>query len=234
MDAEALDTHRQIEILIADYAVHRDDERQHSLAIAALFTIFAAIVFAEVTQVFQSCAARSHQCVHIPGVVYALAPAPAFAVLSFMVMIGTEATLRYGYMRALEHEIQTRISGLELTGLGRPPFSFQRMRLPIFTWQAASLRRFPFPYMFAIMGVTLASIVTGLTAYSVAQIDQLVVAIAVGTVYAGVGLLILYATVLGWGGLGWEQGIWEDPGRELEIGLWNLNRPGDGPPSERE
>lgn len=225
MAFEELDTYQQIEILIADYRVHRDDERQHTLAIAALFTIFAAVVFAEATQIFHSCSLQSHTCVQIPDVVYAIAPGPAFAVLSFMVMIGTEATLRYGYMRALEHEIQVRIAGLELGGLERPPFSFQRIRLPIFTWQAASLRRFPFPYMFAVMGVVLASVVIALTAFCIAQIDALLPAVVVGVVYGGVGLLILYATALGWGALGWEQGIWEDPGPDLDIGLWALRKP---------
>lgn len=178
MAGETLDNYQQVEVLIADHQVHRDDERQHSPA---------------------SVRPRSRRRLRARSV-------PAFAVLSFMAMIGTEATLHYS-MRALEHEIQARISGLE---------------------------RLPFPYMFAIMGVTLASIVTGLTAYSVDQIEQLVVPIAVGTVCVCAGLLIPYATALGRGGLDWEQRIWEDPGLDLEIGLWNLNRPGDGPASERE
>jgi hypothetical protein len=44
-------------MLIADYALLRDDERQHTLALAALFTILVAVAFAEATQLLNHCTA---------------------------------------------------------------------------------------------------------------------------------------------------------------------------------
>jgi hypothetical protein len=208
--ASAPDSSERLQALIADYALLRDDERQHTLALAALFTILVAVVFAEATQLLSHCTAGAASCTSVPGLVFAIAPAPAFAVLAFTVLIGTEATMRYAYMVALEREIDMCGLDLRLDELHRPPFSWQRARRPLVIFRAGPFRRFPFPYLFAVMVAPVVLIVVALTVYCLSQITPPPVALAVAFPYVLSGALIVYATGLGWRAALWESGPWEE------------------------
>jgi hypothetical protein len=197
----------RLHALIADYTIARDDERQHTLALGALFTIMVAVVFAEATQLLNHCSASSATCTQIPGIVFAIAPAPAYAVLAFTVLIGTEATMRYAYMVALENQIDECGLGVRLDDLDRPPFSWQRARRPLVIFRAGPLLRFPFPYLFVVMLIPVVLIVAALTIYCLSQITPPLLAIAVGCLYVLASALITYTTALGWRAALWESDL---------------------------
>lgn len=203
------DPAERLNALVADYAMLRDDERQHTLALAALFTILVAVVFAEATQLLNNCAAGATTCTRPPNFVFAIAPEPAFAVLAFTVLIGTEATMRYAYMVALERQIDACGLDVRLDELHRPLFSWQRARRPLVIFRAGPFRRFPFPYLFAVMVVPVILIVVVLTAYCLSEIASPPVAIAVAVPYVLAGALIVDATALGWRATLWESGPWD-------------------------
>ena len=210
MSPSMSDSAGSLNALIADYAMLRDDERQHTLALAALFTILVAVVFAEATQLLNTCSDGATTCTRPPNFVFAIAPAPAFAVLAYTVLIGTEATMRYAYMVALERQIDTCGLDVRLDELHRPLFSWQRARRPLVIFRAAPFRRFPFPYLFAVMVVPVMLIVVALTASCLCEITSAPVAIAVAVPYVLAGALIVYATILGWRAALWESGPWGD------------------------
>lgn len=202
------DATERLRALIADYTMLRDDERQHPLAIAALFTILVAVVFAEATQFAGDCASSAGTCAHVSPVVFALAPSPAFAVLAMTVLMGTEATMRYAYMDALEREIEACGLDIRLRALDRPSFSWQRARRPLVIFRSAPMRRFPFPYLFVVMVTPLVAIVLTLTVFCVSHIASALLAVAVSCAYALAAALLIYGTVLGWRGDLWQP--WEE------------------------
>lgn len=202
------DASERLGALLADYTMLRDDERQHPLAIAALFTILVAVVFAEATQFAGDCASSARTCADISPVVFALAPSPAFAVLAMTVLIGAEATMRYAYMDALEREIDACGLDIRLRALDRPLFSWQRARRPLVIFRSAPMRRFPFPYLFVVMVTPLVAIVLALTIFCVAHIAPAPLAVAVSCAYALATVLLIYGTVLGWRGNLWQPWPW--------------------------
>jgi hypothetical protein len=135
---------------------------------------------------------------------------PAFAVLAFTVLIGTEATMRYAYMVALERQINMCGLDLRLDELRRPAFSWQRARRPLVIFRVGPFRRFPFPYLIAVMVAPVVLIVVALTVYCLSQISPPPVALAVAPLYVLAGALIVYATGLGWRAALWESGPWEE------------------------
>jgi hypothetical protein len=207
----------QLNALITDYSLARDDERQHTLAIGALYTILVAVVLAEASQFAQACGPSSAaDCTQIPGLVYAIAPMPVFAVLALTVLIGTEATMRYAYMVALERRIEELAVGLTLDDLDRPAFSLQRARRPLVVFATASLRRHPFPYLFFFMLAPLAVIAAALTVYCLAQVEPLAILVSAGVFYGVAALLILYCA-----GLGWVARLWREKWPEKEATMLN-------------
>jgi hypothetical protein len=195
----------EAELLLADYLAVRDDERQQVIAIAALFTILGAVFFAEATQLITSCPAGASGCTRFPALIYAVAPSPTFAVLAMAVLIGAEATLRYGYMLALEDELRSRAPGLRLARLGRPAFSWQEARGPLFVFGEGPFRRFPYPYLFVVMIVPLIALALPLTIYCLLRVHPLLPALAVGVLYALASALLLYGTALAWRADFWDR-----------------------------
>jgi hypothetical protein len=192
------DRDRELQALLADYSFVRDDERQQTLALAALFTILGAVIFAEATQLLGGCDNGGSQCLQTSPIFYALAPAPCFAVLALTILIGTEATMRYAYMLGLEEQIRDRVPKVWLDSPKRPAFSWQEARRPIVVFGAGSFSRFPFPWLYSVMIVPVIAIVLALTIYCTVQIQPASLAILAGSIYAGVSAFLSYAAALGW------------------------------------
>lgn len=202
------DTDPRLSALIADYTLMREDERQHPLAIAALFTILVAVVFAEASQILSGCGTAS-SCTKIPGAVFAIAPAPVYAVLAMTVLIGAEATMRYAYMVALEQELEERLPETKLAMLDCPSFSWQRARAPLVIFKAGPAQRFPFPYLYIVMLAPLVLIAVALTVYCMAQVTPLGVQIAVSLVYGATAALLVFGTVRAWRAQLWQPWPWK-------------------------
>jgi hypothetical protein len=207
----------ELTVLLTDYESARGDERNHTLAIAALFTIEAAIVLGEASQFLRSC--HRADCTPIPGWLFALAPVPAWAVIALMALVGTEATMRYAYMTALEYEIEARLvpDAAEPADVPRlrmlqvPFMFFQRARAPVVVPGAQSSRWwFPFPFLFGLMVAGVVATVLPLTVYSLIRVGPWWASLLVGIPYV-LGLAILgSATVLAWGTFGWDKRIWRE------------------------
>lgn len=109
----------ELAVLLADYQALRDDERATTNSQAALASVFVALLAGLFAILVGDCrfrgvgaaAARSSgSCYELAEPVYVVAPALPFAVLSYIVMLGTVVTLKSFYMRAIENELRRFVS----------------------------------------------------------------------------------------------------------------------------
>src|SRR3712207_2098367 len=100
----------RLDVLLLDYEMAREDERallsaQVTLLAAAitLLSILAAVV----TQTCQfQPKTPSSTCTEVPDAVVALAPVGPVALLAYVAMLGTVATIRSYYLRIVEAELR--------------------------------------------------------------------------------------------------------------------------------
>jgi hypothetical protein len=189
------------DLLIA-YQIARDDERNLLLVLAALFTLSGTLVFAEATQLFPSGPRQ-----HVAGLIYLLAPAPVFGVLALYVLAGAEATVRYGYLIAVEHELRELGAGGELGVLRIPTFSFERARLGLVISQKPRLR-FPFPSLLFVAAAAVIVVVTALAGVCVQHRGSTAANVIAACVYAMVAGWLVWCACVAWSFTGLERTIW--------------------------
>ncbi len=106
-------------MLLADYQALRDDERATTNSQAALASVFVALLAGLFAILVGDCRFRgagaasaraTGSCYELPEPVYVVAPALPYAVLSYIVMLGTAITLKSFYMRAIENELRRYVS----------------------------------------------------------------------------------------------------------------------------
>ncbi|MFJ7213323.1 hypothetical protein [Amycolatopsis sp. NPDC098790] len=105
----------ELEILLVEYQALREDDRGTSGSQSALASVFVALLAGLFAILVGDCrfrgaamaAAKSAgSCYDLPEPVYVAAPALPFAVLCYIIMLGTQVTIKSFYMRAIENELR--------------------------------------------------------------------------------------------------------------------------------
>jgi hypothetical protein len=162
----------RFELLMLDYEMARDDERTFNNTQATMFGIAVALLAVLIPLLSQTCAfssganapsptASGKGCTDVPIWLVAAAPLAPLALVGFLAAIGTTATIRSYYLRAIEAELQTFGVG-NLANLPVPPASLTQVSMELL-----SLRRGRIGYRllyFTILFATL-SVFGGITAY---------------------------------------------------------------------
>ncbi|GLZ42828.1 hypothetical protein [Actinokineospora sp. NBRC 105648] len=111
-------TGRELDVLLVDYQALRDDERATTNSQAALASVFVALLAGLFAILVGDCrfrgasaaAARAQgSCYELAEPVYVVAPALPVAVLAYIVMLGTQITIKSFYMRAVENELRAYV-----------------------------------------------------------------------------------------------------------------------------
>jgi hypothetical protein len=104
-----------LQVMLVDYQALRDDERATANSQAALASVFVALLAGLFAIVVGDCRFRSplapregSACYELDDAVYVVVPALPFAVLTYIVMLGVQVTIKSFYMRAVENEIRKR------------------------------------------------------------------------------------------------------------------------------
>lgn len=102
----------RLDILLKDYELARLDERNLNATQATAFNVTVAVI--------GLMAANISSETHLPDPMLAAAPLLPLALLAYLQMLGTVATIRSYYMRGLERELRT-YAGPALSALGDVP-----------------------------------------------------------------------------------------------------------------
>jgi hypothetical protein len=98
---------QRLEILLEDYSQGRDDERNWNTVLASLIAVAFTLIGLLVAAVTQTCRFnKSNSCTHVPDYLIGATPLLPIALLLFAQILGTVATFRVFYLRAVETEIQ--------------------------------------------------------------------------------------------------------------------------------
>ncbi len=137
LNGDATSDAARLEILLEEYSQGRDDERNWNSTLASLFAVAFTLVGLLAAAVTQTCRfSTSNSCTHVPDYVIGAAPLLPIALMTYTQMLGTIATLRSFYLRAVEGEIR-QYSGAPLKAISPVvPASYVDMMIEV-----TSLRR---------------------------------------------------------------------------------------------
>jgi hypothetical protein len=93
-------------VLLLDYEMGRDDERNHFAVQASLFAIALTVLGLFSALLTQSCHFSQQPCLELPDPMLALAPFAPLAIIVYVQLVGSVGTLRSFYLRSLEREIR--------------------------------------------------------------------------------------------------------------------------------
>jgi hypothetical protein len=171
---------RRFQLVLADYQSQREDERNFQYVQAtALAAAIAALTVAGILVGGKP-----------PNLVIAAIPLIPFGILAFIAMIGSLATVRSFYTRALERELQSMIESKTLYSVpGLPIASFAHLQQGLASPQTGE--RQPRRVALALITVVL-TIFGGLAAYAVSLVQHnLVLQIAMSLAYLAGGALLI-------------------------------------------
>lgn len=100
----------RLNVLLADYSATRDDARQHFAVQATLATVVLASISLIVLVMSQDSASDNDGSSRVPEIVLAGLPLLPSVLMSYITILGTTASLRSFYLRALEREIRSELS----------------------------------------------------------------------------------------------------------------------------
>ena len=96
----------RLQILLADYSQGRDDDRNYYAVLASFIAVAFTLVGLLIAAVTQTCRFNtSNSCVHVPDYLIGASPLLPIALLTYSQVLGTAATFRSFYLRAVEREI---------------------------------------------------------------------------------------------------------------------------------
>jgi len=98
----------RLQILLLDYEMAREDDRSVLNAQAGAVSVAVALIAGITALISQTCQFQrgNPQCVRVPDALLAAAPLAPLAVVAFLVVIGSTATIRSYYARAVEAELR--------------------------------------------------------------------------------------------------------------------------------
>ncbi len=130
---------RRFELLKLDYEIGREDERVLTNTVTTMFGIAVALIAILLPLVSQTCGLAgdpsSTNCINIPLWIVAITPLGPFALVAYLAGLGTSATIRSYYLRAVEQELQG-YGGADMAAVALPPASFISLSVAV-----GSLRR---------------------------------------------------------------------------------------------
>lgn len=107
LNGDAADDSARLQILLEDYSQGRDDERNWNTVLASLIAVAFTLIGLLIAAVTQTCRFNtSNSCTHVPDYLIGATPLLPITLLLFTQMLGTVATFRVFYLRAIETEIQ--------------------------------------------------------------------------------------------------------------------------------
>lgn len=187
---------RQFDMLLADYAAVRDDDRGVASVIVTAFSIAVTLIGVMAAAVTQTCEfSNAKSCTHVPDYILAASPLIPIALLAYVTMQGINATLRNFYLRGLEEKLQEYVSEPILGELRA--FSYTGM-----TTQSISLRRgrVSFRILANLLFVAIILIFGGYSAYvgfHVDEADQIAMAVAYGSAAGTLVWAVIQGTIRG-------------------------------------
>ncbi len=103
-------TERQLQVLLLDYEMAREDERVLANIQGTLLSVAVALLAGLAALITTSCQFQSSvqppDCTQIPNLLLAATPLAPLSIFSYLVLLGAVATVRSYYLRGLEEEIQ--------------------------------------------------------------------------------------------------------------------------------
>ncbi|MGW5052081.1 hypothetical protein [Actinokineospora sp. NPDC004072] len=105
----------ELQVMLVEYQALRDDERATANSQAALASVFVALLAGLFAILVGDCRFRAAtrgeaSCYELNQAVYVVAPALPFAVLTYIVMLGLQITLKSFYLRGIENEIRKQMT----------------------------------------------------------------------------------------------------------------------------
>jgi hypothetical protein len=117
LDGDATSDSVRLQVLLEDYTQGRDDERTWTTVLASLIAVAFTLVGLLIAAVTQTCGfSPSKSCTHVPDYLIGAAPLLPIALLAYTQLLGTIATVRSFYLRAVEEEIR-RYAGAPLAAI---------------------------------------------------------------------------------------------------------------------
>src|SRR4051812_14198288 len=110
---------QNISSLQLEYEILREDDRSLTNAQAALASIFAALLTGLAAIAVGDCkfqAVDETQCYQLDPIAFLVMPCVPLAVLSYILMLSAEKTVKFLYLRAIENELRLSYS-VPLAGL---------------------------------------------------------------------------------------------------------------------
>lgn len=135
-------TESQLQVLLLDYEMAREDERVNFNTQATMLSVAVALLAGIAALVSSTCQfqgidphlARTEDCTPVPPFVLAATPLVPLALFAFITMAGATATIRSYYTRALERELQANAPTF-------PEYGLPASSLVTLTSQLTSFRR---------------------------------------------------------------------------------------------
>ncbi|MFI0406720.1 hypothetical protein [Actinomadura sp. 3N508] len=180
------DDGRRLEILLKDYELARMDDRSLNTIQGTAFNVIAVVV--GVIAAGASSGDRG-----LPVAILIGAPLVPVAMLAYVLWLGAQATVRSFYMRGLEAELK-KYSSAPLTSLKIPPASLVEL-----TTVVISMRRGRRPLLlvtnliFVVVAIGLGGLIVFI---AVERIQENWQRALMGAVYAPIGLLMLWETLM--------------------------------------
>lgn len=187
---------QQLDMLLADYAAVRDDDRGVATVIVTAFSIAVTLIGVMAAAVTQTCEfSKAKSCTPVPDYILAASPLIPIALLAYVAMLGINSTLRNFYLRGLEEKLQ-EFASIPILGDLRA-FSYTGMAA-----QSLSLRRgrVSFRILANLLFVAIVLIFGGYTAYvgfHVNKDDQITMAVAYGCSAAALVWAVIQGTIRG-------------------------------------
>ena len=178
----------RLQILLEDYSQGRDDERNWNTVLASLIAVAFTLIGLLIAAVTQTCRFNtSNSCTQVPDYLIGATPLLPITLLMFTQLLGTVATFRFFYLRAVETEIQ-QYAGAPLRSISPiTPASYIDMMTEL-----TSLRRGRLQYRivtFLLVG-TLIAIFGGFACYIALHMDP-TTQVVMTVIYAPIVLLMV-------------------------------------------
>jgi 4-hydroxybenzoate polyprenyltransferase len=187
LNGDAVDNSARLQILLEDYSQGRDDERNWNVVLATLVAVAFTLIGLLAAAITQTCRFKSSSsCVSVPDYLVGAAPLLPVALMAYTQLLGTVATIRSFYLRAIETDIR-QYAGPPLKALSPIlPASYVEMMT-----EATSLRRGRLQYRITTFLIVTIIIVVfgGFAAYIGLHMDP-ITQVVMTVVYAPIVLLM--------------------------------------------
>ncbi len=219
------------DVLMAEYKILRGEENSHTVLIVSLTSVIVAVLGAIVVLFSNACSSSTGPkeptgCTRITGLAYGVVPLFPFALIGYLALQGSAASLRSQYLRATEQELR-RTSEAKIVGPGGreivAPASARLMIQLVSSGATFPLRRGLLWVSRGALGVSL----IGVTAFSIIKIESVALKVGMAVFYA-VALVALILVVVR-ANLG--DRLWEEVTDAVPEVWWTTSLP-PPPPEE--